>query len=82
MIVKQEEFVKKEKDVDILDKAKEDTNYSKKGMKNKDERTISDEDKSCSDPLAEIKHVWTCRFCGRSARGHLNNTCLYCFSPL
>ena len=29
-----------------------------------------------------IKSVWTCNICGRSARGHLNHTCLYCFSPL
>ena len=29
-----------------------------------------------------IKSVWTCRICGMSARGHLNHTCIYCFSPL
>ena len=47
----------------------------------REERSISDEDKSCRDPLEELKSVWTCRVCGRSARGHLNHTCLYCFSP-
>ena len=48
----------------------------------REERSILDEDKSSNDPLEELKSVWTCRFCGRSARGHLNHTCLYCLSPL
>ena len=43
---------------------------------------ILDQEKISRDPLEEIKSVWTCKFCGRSARGHLNHTCLYCFSPL
>ena len=28
-----------------------------------EERSILDEDKTSVDPLAEIKSVWTCRFC-------------------
>ena len=48
------------------------------GMK---ETNIIGGHKSSRDLSQEIKSVWTCGFCGRSARGHLNHTCLYCFSP-
>ena len=85
VIVKQEECVEQEKEVHEY---KEESNLvegleggdmgSQKGKKAVEGGQVN----SCSDPLAEIKSVWTCRLCGRSARGHLNHTCLYCFSPL
>ena len=42
----------------------------------------NDEQKIYQHSGMSIKSVWTCRICGRSARGHLNHTCMYCFSPL
>ena len=41
-----------------------------------------DEDKTSGDHLSEVQYHWTCIFCGRSGIGHLNDTCLYCFSTL
>ena len=42
----------------------------------------SDEQKTYNISRVLMNSVWTCRICGRSARGHLNHTCMYCFSPL
>ena len=77
----------------IYSKEKQKENYQEQEQDNMDlefvcestepeERSILDEDKTSSAPLPETKSVWTCRVCGRSARGHLKHTCLYCFSPL
>ena len=37
-----------------------------------------------SDPLEvkSIKTLWNCLACDKSAKGHLNNKCLYCSAPL
>ena len=83
-IVKQEECVEQAKGIDeqaernfLLGRLETGNNRSMKENKNLEGGNIG-----CSNHLADIKSVWTCRFCGRSARGHLNHTCLYCFSPL
>ena len=61
VFVKQEEFVKKEIEVNKY-RLEENVICSKIDMKNTEQRNISDKDKSCSDPLVERKSVLTCRF--------------------
>ena len=83
VIIKQEECIEQDKAIYGYKKILEGGGKrSMRGKKNFEGKNNSGDYKSCSDPLADIKSVWTCRFCGRSARGHLNQTCLYCFSPL